>query len=79
MALMIRAEDVDALATELAIRLKMTKTDTVRLALQRELQRLNNEPTFEEKIAAIQADVARWPDTGLKADKAFYDDLSGDT
>jgi len=29
-----------------------------------------------ERIREIQARVASWPDTGLEADKAFYDSLN---
>lgn len=30
------------------------------------------------KLRELQAKVAQWPETGLKADKAFYDWLSGE-
>jgi antitoxin VapB len=31
-----------------------------------------------EALKALQAEIAKYPKTGLKADKAFYDELSGD-
>lgn len=31
-----------------------------------------------EKMRAIVEEIASWPETGLKADKAFFDELSGD-
>jgi antitoxin VapB len=75
---MIRADDVNELAHRLAGRLGATKTEAVRLALQHELQRMDEAPTFEDQIKALQDRVAAWPATGLEADKAFYDDLSGE-
>lgn len=33
---------------------------------------------MRERIRGLQAEVARYPETGLKADKAFFDELSGD-
>jgi antitoxin VapB len=31
-----------------------------------------------ERTADIRAEIASWPATGLKADKAFFDELSGE-
>jgi antitoxin VapB len=42
------------------------------------LQREQATKPMLERIREIQADLARHPCTGLKADKAFFDELSGD-
>jgi antitoxin VapB len=55
----------------------ITLTEAIRSAVEAELEREKSE--FNEKaIDAIIAKVASWPDTGLKADKAFYDSLYED-
>jgi hypothetical protein len=33
---------------------------------------------LRERIAAIAAELAKYPETGLEADKPFFDELSGD-
>ena len=75
MPLNIRSEVVNELAEALAAR---TGTDAVGRALRNELQRLDNAMTLRERLRPIQARLMARPSTGLEADKAFYDDLSGD-
>ncbi len=55
-----------------------TLTETIREAVERALAEEIGKPSLREKIKAIQDRVAALPDTGLQADKAFYDELSGD-
>lgn len=78
MALNIRSEDVNRLAQELAKAKNMNKTDAVRLALQNELRRCENELPLRERIRPIQDRILARPATGLEADKEFFDSLSGD-
>ncbi|PKR87193.1 transcription factor [Pleomorphomonas diazotrophica] len=78
MGLNIRSEEVNRLATELAEKRKITKTEAVRLALANELARKGEEKSLWEKIAPIRASVAAAPKTGLPADKAFFDEINGD-
>jgi antitoxin VapB len=73
----IRSEDVNLLAEKLASRKHMNKTDAVRLALQNELRRLDEAVPLRERIRTIQQRILARPETGLEADKAFYDALSG--
>lgn len=54
-----------------------TLTETIRSAVEAELERKKSEIN-EKAIDAIIAKVASWPDTGLKADKAFFDSLYED-
>ena len=77
MAFHIRDPETDALARELAADRRCGLTEAVKLAVRNELQRGDARSKLE-KIKAIQARVATWPDSGLEADKAFYDWLSGE-
>jgi antitoxin VapB len=78
MPLNIRSETVNQLAEKLAARARMNKTDAVRMALENELQRLDAAVPLRERLRPLQERVLRRPATGLEADKAFYDQLSGD-
>ena len=78
MPLNIRSEEVNQLADKLATRKHMNKTDVVRLALENELRRLDEALPLRERLRPLQDRVMARPATGLEADKAFYDDLSGD-
>ena len=78
MPLNIRNEAVNQLAGKLAARTRTTKTEAVKLALENELRRLDAAVPLLERIRPIQERVQSWPATGLEADKAFYDELSGD-
>ncbi len=78
MPLNIRDEKVNALAAELAARKHMSKTDAVRLALQNELRREQEALPLRERLRPLQRQVQAAPATGLEADKAFFDALSGD-
>jgi antitoxin VapB len=78
MPLNIRNEAVNQLADKLAARTRTSKTEAVKLALENELRRLDAAVPLLERIRPIQERIRSWPATGLKADKAFYDELSGD-
>jgi antitoxin VapB len=75
--LQIRNQRVVKLAAKLAAIRRSTKTDAVRQALENELARIENAKTLAERLRPLQDRIAKWPQTGLEADKAFYDDLSG--
>lgn len=79
MALYIKDRDVDALATELAAAKKMNKTEAVREALKRELERERSKPSMADVAAQFCRELrARaQPRRGRAADKSFYDELSG--
>ena len=53
-------------------------TDTIRLAVEEKLAHTHPEKSIGELLDAMTAEVAKWPRTGLKADKAFFDWLSGE-
>lgn len=77
MPLNIRNEAVNQLAEKLAARTHRNKTDAVRTALENELRRLDEGVPLRERLHPLQDRVLSRPATGLEADKAFYDDLSG--
>jgi antitoxin VapB len=79
LALNIRNRDVDLLAERLAKARCVTKTEAVRAALQNELRRIEEATPLRERVRAIQRRVLARPATGRAADKAFYDELSGDS
>lgn len=78
MPLNIRSETVNRLAEQLAERTHQTKTEAVRSALLHELRRLDAAVPLRERLRPLQDRVLSWPATGLEADKAFYDELSGE-
>lgn len=79
MPLNIRSEEVNRLAETLASAAQVSKTEAVRMALANELQRREASLVdFMERIRQIQDRIATYPETGLKADKAFFDDLNGE-
>jgi antitoxin VapB len=55
----------------------MNKTDAVRTALKNELRRLDEAIPLRQRLRSLQNRVLNRPATGLEADKAFYDELSG--
>ncbi len=78
MPLNIRNECGNQLAKSLASRLRLTKTEAVRVALENELHRLDRSMPLRERLRPLQERIQKRPSTGLKADKEFFDELSGD-
>jgi len=79
MAFHIRDPETDALVRELAEKAHVGITEAVKLAVAEALA--TREKATAEKLAkmrAISDRIASLPRTGLKADKAFFDELSGD-
>jgi antitoxin VapB len=78
MAFYVRDEATDAAVRELARIKGKGLTETIREAVEKEIERARKEVPLMERIKALQEEVAKYPKTGLKADKAFFDELSGD-
>jgi antitoxin VapB len=78
MPLNIRSEAVNQLAETLAARKHINKTDAVRLALENELRRIEEALPLRERLRPLQDRVLSRPATGQEADKAFFDELSGE-
>ena len=80
MPLYVKDPEVDRLAERLAAIRKVSKTEIVRQALQRELDLEEGKPSLvDQGIAFVQALRARSrPAHGKPVDKAFIDDLYGE-
>ncbi len=78
MPLYIRDDSTAALVAELAKQRGITKQDAVKLAVQAELDRAKEAIPLRHRFAALRAAHPVTPPTGLLADKAFFDDLSGE-
>jgi len=79
MAFHVRDPETDALVRELADKTKLGITEAIKLAAAEALA--SREQARAEKLArmrAISDRISKLPRTGLKADKAFFDELSGD-
>lgn len=77
--LQIRNERGVELAAKLAEIRHTTKTEAVRRALENEPARIEAGKSLAERLRPLQDRVVQWPSTGLEADKAFYEDLSGES
>lgn len=73
----VRDPETDTLVRELARKRGVGLTEAIKQAVGEELKRAETEPTFMDEVRRLQARIAARGDTGLKADKAFFDDLSG--
>lgn len=79
MAFHVRDPQTDSAVRRLAKLKKKTLTATIREAVEHEYERECGEDPFIERVKAVQAWVrARSRPGGLPADKAFYDELSGE-
>ena len=78
MALSIRDKATDQAVRRLAEIKGKGLTETIREAVESELARAEREVPLIDRIRALQQEFAKYPKTGLEADKAFFDELSGD-
>jgi antitoxin VapB len=79
MPLNIRDAEVDRLASLLAALYHTTKTQAVKDALRRELARAQMKMSLWQRIKPLRDEIAAYPDSGVIVDKAFFDELSGET
>lgn len=77
MAFHIRDEETDTLVRELARKEKVGLKDAVKVAVKERLKALEAQPSLHERLSRIAEEIARAPKTGKKADKKFFDELSG--
>ncbi len=77
MAFHIRDPETDRLARELARLQGNGITGAVKSALEMKLAEEHRKVPLMERIKPITDKIAAAPDTGLKADKAFFDELWG--
>jgi len=76
LAFHIKDPATDAAVRKLAAERGISLTAAVREAVENELQRRRR--PLKERIEEIAEEYRSYPLTGLQADKAFYDELSGD-
>jgi antitoxin VapB len=76
--LSIRDAVTDRLVRRLADRTGLSLTEAVRLAVENELCRAEAAMPLRERLRPLQDRIAAQPATGFEADKAFYDELTGD-
>ena len=79
MPLYIKDDTTARLVGELARQRGITKQDAVRLAVTAELARATEAIPLRDRLAQRRAAHALPPATGVAADKAFFDALSGET
>ncbi len=79
MALYIKDPEVDALAGELAAAKNLNKTEAVREALKHELERQRGKPSVVDLAVrfCLELRARGKPKRGRRADKRFFDELSG--
>jgi antitoxin VapB len=77
MPLYIKDDETAQLVDKLAKLRGVTKQDAVKLAVTAELKRAAEAVPLRERFARLRTLHPLPPATGKKADKAFFDDLSG--
>lgn len=78
MPLYIKDDVTAGLVARLARIRGVSKQNAVRLAVQAELDRMASAIPLRERIAAWRKQHPMPPPTGEQADKAFFDELSGE-
>ncbi len=79
MAIHLREPQADLAVRKLAARLGVSLTEAIRISATNELARTDGKrKPLAARLLAIQNRVAAHKATGLKADKAYFDELSGD-
>jgi antitoxin VapB len=78
MPLYIKDDETAALVAELARRRGTTKQEAVKRAVQSDLDSDPAPMSFMDRLRKLWAENPMPPPTGKNADKAFFDDLSGE-
>ena len=79
MPLYIKDDAIAEMVAQLARLRGTTKQDAVRLAVEAELERAANNIPVRDRLRKLWDDNPLRPQTGHAADKAFFDDLSGNS
>lgn len=79
MAFYIKDDATDAAVRRLAKLKGKSLTETVREAVEKELEFAGRGTTLGEALDELTARFKKLPRSGKKADKAFFDDLSGES
>jgi antitoxin VapB len=76
MVIHVRDAETDGLVRRLAEKQGSSLTDTIREAVEDKLEAVSQKQSLWERTAQLRERISRYPLTGQKADKAFFDDLS---
>lgn len=79
MAFHVRDPETDRIVRQLAAATGASLTEAIRNACEAQLRAASASADKERRLAEvrrIQARIASYPETGLKADKAFFDSLN---
>jgi antitoxin VapB len=77
MALYIKDNETAALVARLARSRGLSKQSPVKLAVEAALEKATSQVTVEDRLRKLWAENPLPPRTGKRANKAFFDDLSG--
>jgi antitoxin VapB len=78
LAFSVKDETTDVAVRRLARLWDKSLTETIKIAVEREYARSNATKLLSERLASLSARYRSRPETGLDADKAFFDELSGE-
>jgi antitoxin VapB len=78
MPLYIKDDETAALVARLAELRGLSKQGAVKLAVQAALDQATRQGSVEDRLRKLWAEHPLPPRTGKRANKAFFDDLSGD-
>jgi antitoxin VapB len=80
MSIYIKDPATDKAVRKLAKLKGVSLTEAIRGAIEKALvdEKVKKKEDFMAVVRELQAKLAKYPRTGLKADKAFYDWLSGE-
>jgi len=73
----LRDPEADRLVRALARRRGLSLTDAVKEAAREALDRDKDEPPIRDRLKKIAETLKAYPRTGDRADKTFFDGLSG--
>ena len=76
MSFYVKDKATDEAVRRLAKLKGKTLTETIREAVENERKRFRRDRPLRERIKHIQDRIAARSETGLEADKAFFDELS---
>ena len=77
MSIYIKDPTTDQNVRKLAALRGQTLTEAINCAVENEL-RIERRKDLPARLNALAERLAQYPNTGLEADKAFYDEMSGD-
>jgi len=78
MAFSVKSKAADAAVRRLAKLKQKTITATILEAVDNEYRRARGETPLVERLQALAGRYRAFPESGLTADKTFFDELSGE-